>query len=414
MMIQEACYYTLVVPYLLFAFAARREITPNSIFLCFQLVMFIGLKSYIDPEYSPDNVYLWIYFITALMYVCATELGGAFRRKAVNKTNVLPMQSITDYQRKIVFLIIAVGMAVCLLFFATSGVNVFLKSVQSLLSGSSANYTETRLNNTNAIGSGYVYQFRVILLPLLVLYLIFFGDKKNKQIGVVLVIPMLIFLLGTGQRGGFVLAMVSLILALCYLNMFYKQGNGKKIILICVGAIALFSMLTVYNGRIIEGQSLFEAVLSRVFDSNQLAATVGFRFIINQPCQWGYDWLMTIMDLLPGKNSYKDISNTIFAILYGSGRGTAPPCIWGSVYYNFNWIGIVVFPVLLALFHEYFYYRLVSRPISGLRIVVYSFAFVSLGSWVAGGIMSMFNQGFITICILIAILGIDRKEPHNI
>ena len=287
-------------------------------------------------------------------------------------------------------------------------------ALRSLLEGSEANYTEQRLANNAVSGVGYVYQFRVILLPLITFYLIFSGNRSLRKFGLVALPFMLLFVLGTGQRGGFVLAIASLIVALTNINVFYKKRTGRAIVFFLLAAIALFAIMTVFNGRVQDGQNVIQSIVSRIFNANQGSGIVAWRYIMTQECQMGLDWLMSVLDILPGKNNYTDLAYRIFEIMYGSTRGTAPPCIWGSVYYNFGWIGVMIFPCILGYFLDYLYCRLVSRPINVLRIFCYSFMYVAISSWVAGTIMQLFNQGFITIAILSFLLHIDRPQAKNL
>jgi oligosaccharide repeat unit polymerase len=212
---------------------------------------------------------------------------------------------------------------------------------------------------------------------------------------------MLIFVLGTGQRGGFVMFVLMWSVALVYVYKFYREETVKKaLIVLVVAAVVLFGIMTIFNGRVANNSNVFKAVLKRIFDDNQECAVVAFRYIDSQPIQWGKDWFLSIKDILPGKNEYLQLSYVVFSIMYGSTRGTAPPCIWGSTYYNWGLLGIIIFPFILGFFYHRLYCKFLNKTVSKLRIFIFSAMFVVLGNWVADTPLVLFNQGFITLCLM--------------
>lgn len=406
----SAVYLCTVLIYLCVCLHGKRALTPSAMFVGFQTIMYIGLIPLVDQTAKSDILYLVAYLVALVSFILGSEVHHHCSNIQVVSISSSKSEGISKAQKELLFSVLIVSLLVCVLFFASSGSNVFIMALRSLLEGSEANYTEQRLANNAVSGVGYVYQFRVILLPLITFYLIFSGNRLLRKIGLVVLPLMLLFVLGTGQRGGFVLAIASLMVALININVFYKKRMGRVIVLFLFAAIVLFAIMTVFNGRVQDGQNVIQSIVSRIFDANQGSGIVAWRYIITQECQMGHDWLMSVLDILPGKNNYTDLAYSIFEIMYGSTRGTAPPCIWGSVYYNFGWLGLMIFPCILGYFLDYLYCRFISRPITVLRIFCYSFMYVAISSWVAGTIMQLFNQGFITVVILSFLLHIDRPQ----
>jgi oligosaccharide repeat unit polymerase len=225
---------------------------------------------------------------------------------------------------------------------------------------------------------------------------------------------MIVFALGTGQRGGFVMFVLMWVVSLLYLYFFYHEKKVKYILIILVVfATLLFALLTIFNGRVASDSNVFRAVLKRVFDDNQECAVIAFRYIDSQPVQWGRDWFLSLLDILPGKNDYLQLSYVVFGIMYGTTRGTAPPCIWGSTFYNWGLLGIVLFPFILGFAYHRLYCSFVSKPITKLRIFIFSAMFVVLGNWIADTPLVLFNQGFITLLLMRVLLVSDVTFTIN-
>ena len=80
---------------------------------------------------------------------------------------------------------------------------------------------------------------------------------------------------------------------------------------------------------------------------------MAFWYTYKQPTQDGADWKSSLLGILPGAGDAKvGLAHQVFAMVYGTPRGTAPPSIWGSVYYNFGWPGLILTPILLAICYQ--------------------------------------------------------------
>ena len=160
-----------------------------------------------------------------------------------------------------------------------------------------------------------------------------------------------------------------------------------------------------------------------LFEVNQGSAITAFRYIDSQDTVWGYDWLKMLEQILPGKSNYLPVDNISYYMDYGTYSGTNPPCLWGSAWYNFSFIGITVYPFIIGLSFQKIYKTLLNTKYKDrFYILIYSALCVYLGIWVYGTPMSLFNHGIITLLILrwliygisVKIVRRIQKEYHNI
>jgi len=390
-------------------------ISPALIFVAMQTIMFTGILTYANFNISSDKKLVLIYFVALLMFIFGTMIAKAMypiRKKDIRLTS----NKLSLYQQMVILGLVGVSIIACTYFFVSSGYNVFVQMVQAFVGGNTGNYTDERLAMNNVWGVGYIYQFRVIIFPILCAFLVTCKHHKYlKLLGYICFPLMIVFILGTGQRGGFVMFVLMFTVALLYIYKFYRQREIKIIlVLVIVGSLIVFSFMTIFNGRVASDSNVVQSVLSRIFNENQECAVVAFRYIDNTSVQYGKDWLFSLRDILPGKNQYQQLSYVIFEIMYGSDRGTAPPCIWGSAYYNFGWFGIVLMPFIMGILYHKLYYVFSTQKINKLKIFLYSAMFVVLGSWLSDTPMVLFNQGFITLVILTMLLRPVKKGRGKI
>lgn len=383
-------------------FFRKYYVTPSIVFVLMQITMFSGVLSYCDFNRSSDQKLAVIYMIALISFISGTYFCSRIHNESYTDIRLSKNNTLSRTQSTYIVLMVVVSILLCSLFFLRAGYNVFIQIVQSISGNSTGNYTESRIALNNISGVGYVYQFRVIIFPLLTAFLVSYEENRTvHRIGLCLLPIMLVFLLGTGQRGGFVMFILMWVVALLYL---YKTNKSEKIrrflIIILTVSVVLFAIMTVFNGRVEKGMNLLQAMLKRIFDDNQECAVYAFRYIDSQPTQWGRDWLLSFRDILPGKNDYLQLSYVVFNIMYGSTRGTAPPCIWGSVFYNWSYFGIIFFPFIMGFLYHRLYVSFCKTDITKLHIFIYSAMFVVLGNWIADSPLVLFNQGFITLCLM--------------
>jgi hypothetical protein len=90
----------------------------------------------------------------------------------------------------------------------------------------------------------------------------------------------------------------------------------------------------------------------------------------------------------------------IFELLYGGRGGTAPPSLWGSVWYNFGPLGVLMIPALMGWLYHRLYASLFSSPKTLARVMIYAGATMILGLWIIGGPETLFNRGLITVFLM--------------
>ena len=396
-------YYIIATLYLISTYK-KYFITPSLIFVGMQTVMFSGILSYADFTNKSDCKLIILYLIALICFIIGSTFAAKVYGYNVDQINIATPEKniLSNNQSFYVMVLLIVSILLCAVFFVKAGYNVFLQILRSISSSGSENVTDSRLKFNNISGVGYIYQFRVIILPLISAFLLSYKENDiMHKIGIISFPIMIIFVLGTGQRGGFVMFVLMWIVALLYMYKFYRDRKIKKMLIaiVCIAG-GLFAIMTIFNGRVKEGGNVVTAVLQRVFDDNQECAIYAFRYIDSQPTQWGRDWLLSIKDILPGKNDYIQLSYVVFGIMYGTTRGTAPPCIWGSAFYNWSYFGVIIFPFIMGFFYHKLYTSFCKKPVTKMRIFIYSAMFVVLGNWIADTPLVLFNQGFITLCIM--------------
>lgn len=145
---------------------------------------------------------------------------------------------------------------------------------------------------------------------------------------------------------------------------------------------------------------LLRELQKRIVFDNQFSGWVAFRYLSAKPTQWGREWVDGILGILPGHPG-SSLAGEVFEYLYGSDRGTAPVSMWGSVFYNWSWLGIVLFPVVLALVADRLVklFRSIDNP-SSLEAVGYAGVSAVLGNWVVGGPEFLLNTGLVASSFL--------------
>ncbi len=349
----SAVYYLIAVAYLVTLYS-KYKICPELIWVALQLVMFYGIGQKVNYENSSDVKLVCLYLLALVCFIITSSFSNQMHKP--NKY-LLKESNVGNYNVRFpyVWLILGVSILICGLYFVRGGGNVFLASIRSMITGSSYSTKYGRMRLLHTSGTGYVYQLRIAIIPTLTLYYIFI--RKNHVYSYILAVLAIIFMLGTGQRGGFVSFMCVCALAVYYWQVAKEEqtfeesrrNSARTYIMIVAVAFSLFALTTIMNGRVSSGGSVFEAILKRIFSDNQSTAVQAFRYIDSLPCVYGYDWFMMLRKLLPGAPRYQSIAVTVFSIMKGSTAGTAPPCIWTSAYYNFGVFGVVLLSSILGV-----------------------------------------------------------------
>ncbi|MFN9783234.1 MAG: hypothetical protein ACK54A_08370 [Sphingobacteriales bacterium] len=410
---------------LFFGFSRSRGpilLNPMAHYTFFQLLGFLGMAGAVDYELSSDVIYFWICAIGILSSAIGVVIG--------NSLFPIPNELITHWKRKpfwaesgmahsqFLLFMAFFSTVVCITYFVSVGYNVFLLGVSNLLDSGTAlrNVSSLRLGSYDGSTGryhfpGYVNQFKDTLLPLCLFYLwtlYFIQHRPHKQpLGFVLLsfltIVSLVSILGTGQRGAFVLAMV---MGASFLTVVVPKNKNIINYLIVAGiSVPLMAISTQINGRSqsreFSWESIMIAIWQRIISDNQWGAVIGFRlYVVDLPTQWGNEWLESILGVSPWHPG-SSLASDIARVVWRGGSGTVPTSNWGSIYHNFSWFGIICFPVLYCAFLVKLQQGYYLGEKTMFRTMVYVYSYVLLGSWIAGSPFEHFlNGGVVAIVML--------------
>ena len=409
----------ITIPYAIL-YIRKYKLTPVSTFLIMEMTMFYGIclfKSNKSTGTSPEAIKLEsIYVVALLFFIFGVEFSKRYKLRIRSK-NITTLDrnnggsaldtELSKNQMIVVWAVIILGVLLCTYYFIVGGANVFIIALRDFINGSLSTYKAARAVYRTVTGSGYIYQFRVVLLPILVTYLTFFSKKKYpKVITIPIFIFMIVSIVGTGQRNAFVFYTLIVIL---YYYFMKKKGikfiSKAHFIFLGICGLLMLVLLTIGNGRVNTESNQFvgalDSIWSRVFEANQGSAITAFRYIDTQKTVWGYDWIKMLGQVLPGKSDYLAVDNISYFMDYGSYDGTNPPCLWGSAWYNFHIIGITIYPFIIGMgMHNV--YKTMRRKENKDRFyyLIYVALCVYFGIWTYGTPVSLFNHGIITLLIL--------------
>lgn len=322
---------------------------------------------------------------------------------------------VATYQPTAVFwALFALSVVVTLAYYASVGYNLFFSSLTGSRFGT-AEFSALRLDSyagSKYLFPGYVNQFKNVLLPSLsVVASVYLLRQRVRGAGFA-VLGMAALscygLLGTGQRGAFVLFTLTLA---AFLFMLGSEGRGRRFLILFLAAAPVFAAATLFQQRnaALDYESAglasrFSAILSeiakRFLVDNQEAGRIAFEYIRTRPTSWGWEWGQQILGVLPG-NTGSTLSTEVATYLWGSDRGTVPLTLWGSTFHNWGWVGLVLMAVLLAALYRRMTEVAFSRPFPNtLELIGISGTFVSFGMWLAGGPESILNDGAVVYLAL--------------
>jgi len=403
----------------------RWLLNPVFVWILGQMVFCIGTVSLSLPEERADYVHLACMFVG----LCTFIFGSTVVRTT---SQILEGQRVKWFSQPVglsaegpetyivALTLVFFSIVISTLYFQSIGYNLFLDSITSVFRGQGVIEDISTLRLAAYAGSrylapGYVNQFKNVLLPLLSAYLVLHSvitkqHARRVYFFLIVLVPMnIIFLLGTGQRGAFVIASAMIFF---YTNAILPQKQ-RSLVNRSLGIVVLllFGLTTLSTGRAIFDTSasggnisgILSGIFHRLFVSNQLGGVVGFRYVYESPIQYGLEWYENLRGVLPGAPSKLGLSNQIFALLYGGTRGTTPVSIWGSIWHNFGPVGIILVPFGLGAVYQYIYNRMILGPKSLVRVAAYAAMAVVLGTWAAGGPIFFVNSGVVTVLILIII-----------
>ncbi|WP_323100618.1 O-antigen polymerase [Intrasporangium sp. YIM S08009] len=385
-------------------------LNANALFVYIQMIMAIGTFASLEPSLPSDTVYGYVVLVSMIGYFIGSGLvlaAGARRPVAHQRLRaVRPLPAV--------WALVALSCLIIVLYYSAVGYSALFEGLKNSLSGGQADIAGARLDSYSGdryLYPGYVNQFKNAILPGLLLVIFVYWRRERQShvvLGASLVAIALFGILGTGQRGAFI---QFLVVAAYFLYLMNGRNLPRRSWLILPAGLVFMLTSTVALGRsnTLLGQdaSVVDRIWiagrelgSRVFQVQQESAVAGFRYIYEQPIQWGAEWARGLLGILPGSPG-TDLPNRIYQMLYGTDRGTAPPSVWGSIYHNFGWGGIVIVPVVLGALVALVSLRSMDGSVRGsLEAVGVAGVSTSIGFWAAGGPESLLNTGLVTYAVL--------------
>lgn len=396
----------------------------DSLFILFQTILAAGtLTIPLDPINQADRLYGAVVTLPVVIYAFfSIVLFTHFHHNHPNLREKLSRRTIIAVTptRAVRFLLL-LSIAIVLLYFFAVGYNVFLLAIRNSFSGKTADYQTLRIDSYSGskyLFPGYVNQFKNCILPALSIIVIYwlYATKRTGRllITVPLAVLSLVGVLGTGQRGAFVLVVFTLLAFMFHVN---PQRFRVRAVAVIGTALPLFILATYINGRSQQqlqhnGSAfgkfgvLWGELWKRAFYDNQWSGQIAFRYTYSKGIVHGSDWGQSLLSAFPkigpiAKSTGPNLAQQVFAYLYGTDRGTAPPSIWGSVYYNWGMVGVVILPVLLAvIFRKLTNCTVTAEQMSALEVVGMAGFTVVVGNWIAGGPEYLLNAGAIAFAFL--------------
>lgn len=373
--------------------------------MLFNITALIGTSTLCNPNDPTDVKYAYIVFIlTSILTLTVTLLRAAQPRSSIPpSTHKVSSTRITNA----VVLLYLLALFVTAAYYAAVGHITFIESIASdqydAASGRLSSYA-----GEQSFLPGYANQFKNAILPILSIAIIHRLWVRKAPFRAALSVLIggiaFVFLAGTGQRAP---TMIMMIIILIAARMSGKL-SAKRTGILAIAGFAAFAILTSALQRqagalagasdnidriVIFGQGL----TSRIFLENPISGIAAFHLTEQLPTAWGRDWISEISGVLPGVRG-SDLANRVFETMYGSRRGTAPPTLWGSLYYNFQLpLAIVVTVVIAVTFFTFTKRYYFSRRTNGnfLQCLALAGMAVSSGAWIAGSPLTILNQGFV-------------------
>lgn len=389
------------------------QLSVISLFIYAQATMAAGTLPALDATNVADQTHALLISLTLTVLVLVGFVGS-FSQKKISRKTYAPEVDYAVPGGKVAFFIL-LSVAITAGYYLSIGYIAFFESLQALAGDTGEDLAGLRLESyagSRYFFPGYVNQFKNALLPamtIVALISMFHFRKKGRALVAVLLIPtVLVALLGTGQRGAFVLAIgVTLITA-----YFLAPRSFRKYALrIALLGLLLFFITTIASGRAAADLRdasgfgaqvgvLFEQLAFRLFGSNQTSSVIGFRYIFELSVPFGSEWAQAFVGLLPGQSG-SDLSSRIFAVLYGSTRGTAPVSLWGSAYHNFGLPGAMILAGVIGIIFCSIAAKINATTHTNLiQIAGMAGVTITLGTWIADGPVAPLNAG-IAIYILL-------------
>jgi len=408
------------------------KLNPVVWYVIFNVILYVGTWPQLSNSYPADQAYAVGMLVALISFLAGSMLTDQFvktKSQDVYAWWAKPIDCRTTRRfEESMWVMIVVSVLITALYYNSIGYNVFLLSMKNMFSPSSQQLDIATLRIASYSGEkyfapGYVNQFKNTILPLLT-GLIFIRalllNRKADKISATILIPVsLISILGTGQRGAFI---VLVLIMFMFMAAVFPPSLMKRYLtrmgIVLVGFLFLSTFLLGRSKQSFGEQGVFFSVLGeigkRLFIDNQESGLIGFRYVYDLPVQYGAEWGTAILGAVPGSGSHgSSLSNKIFEVMFGTSRGTAPLSIWGSVWYNWGASGLVIFPIILGSVFRLLPNSLIKGHKSLFRVLIYAALTIYLGTWIVDGPTTLLNQGALTVIILYFMLRVFIPSPGS-
>jgi hypothetical protein len=409
--------------------------TGTTLFLLQQSMTFVGTIILIEA-YGLDVGVERLLFITVGMWMFV--LGAAIANRAkrfkpkVGIRRFLQNPIYFDLHSGVYWLMIGmaiVSIVVSLIYLSNLGSVVLLNTLRTYLS--SGSLTESRLaysagrktvHNSAGIylASGYAFQFIATLLPTVV-FLMYarmeFLHKRNDRI--IFVTLFLIAVFGLAIPGNRLIIMnFFLIFFLLTSKRWGPFGIFQKShwwrITIPVIALGIFAGVTVLAGRVGVVSTLGKGLAAGLSDlfTRAFLVTAGNQLFFQRVfdysgLRWGLGWLQSLSNIIPGISRFS-YNTQLALLLYGNTGSNTPPDFWSSTFWNFDWFGVILVPLLTGYLLQRYAIGFFTGRKALSRIVIIFVSFFALREITDP--YDYFNNGFVTLIIFFTLVVIVKHS----
>ena len=351
-----------------------------------------------------QKVHVYYLLIIELSFTIYVLLSFALRTRA-DIYSVKGNITGTLKRPKLMWFFFILSLTISFLYYRALGYNLISLIISGVSSQEISTLRLESYSGSTYYAPGYVNQFKNILLPLTFTILLFRSWKNRRRLEMlilILLLPLvLLFILGTGQRAFLVYTFVCVYIGLIRIIRVRRSFQ----IFGAASVVLLFGVSSYYLGRIsdVSFVSIMNGLLERVLLTEQHDSIVGFEYVFSKSIQFGKDWAQSLLGILPGHKG-STLQHEIFKIMHGTDRGTGAISTLGSIYYNFDFIGVIICTSLVGLLHYKLDRIFYTKRLSIDEVFIFAFLIFYVGNWVSGDIMYLFNKGVIALLLLLFLL----------
>lgn len=293
-------------------------------------------------------------------------------------------------RNQVLVLFAIVSVVVAIEFTRRVGYNSFQRALeQFMITGDvdRAGFSDLRVSATRDqyVAAGYAVQFTAVILPAVAMLLYFRGvsrrDGVSKLLSLGLGLISLYSVTAVGGRQYLVqIGATFLLLAGSVTSPFRRVDRPPRRVVrrAILTLVVLYGATSLLQGRLGEGgiadrgSDILGNAYNRVsgeYSGYQLQA---IRALRSELPVLGSEWWNTLQTVLPGPTSGPTFDQRVHAILFsGNDRGNSPLSFFGSAYYNWGPVGVLLLSIALGFCLQTFTIRALIRRRKTLSRVVF-------------------------------------------